>query len=385
MTWDRIAGLALAAVFGLGSVARAEDALEAPSGERIAALVKDLSSDQSAAREKATKELKAIGKPALPALRDAAKSDDPEVAWRARAVIGHIEGKGARSEAKRTEPGHSRLQSFSFNFAPDTTASSVQIAQGADGRITVKVTEEEGGKSTTRTYEAGSAEEFKEKYPEVAKRYGIGEASQAPRVLRDFVPQPRVWRRWGLDEDFFDRDWPGDLSRDMEELHERMRRSLDDVFRRHGLDLWEERVPRRFWGRGPSNEDKPRARDRAEGEERAESPAPRKAPREADRPAGSPATLGVRVSEVIPALRGHLKLGREEGILVEEVLPDGPAARAGFKAHDVIVAVNGATVKGVWELRRVLREAADKDPDGTLSIAIIRDGERQTLQATLRK
>jgi RNA polymerase sigma factor (sigma-70 family) len=87
-------GLLALSLCGLGAVAARlsqEDELaavrkqvkQAPSPERIAALIRQLGDDAFAKREAASKELEAIGVPALAALMKASASDDPEVRRRA--------------------------------------------------------------------------------------------------------------------------------------------------------------------------------------------------------------------------------------------------------------------------------------------------------------
>jgi hypothetical protein len=344
----------------------------APSRDTIDALVKDLGADKAEARDRATKELEKIGSAAVPALKEAAKSEDPEVAWRARTILDHVEGaKAAPPKAGREEGG--RLQSFNFRIQPGASGSSVVITQDGSGRVSLQVTEEQDGKRVTKSYEAESPEAFKAKHPDLAKRYGIGEEGRAPRVLRDFMPRPRAFEKWGFDEDLFDRDWPGDLGKDMDEMHERFRRQLDEVFRRHNLEPW---VPGQPRARARDRGDGPPARSREEAEEEADPKAERA---EAGRGKASPATLGVRVAEVDPALRAQLKLGEEEGVLVEEIQPGSRAEKAGLKVHDVIVSIGADKVRGPWELRRVLREAAEAGAGATLQVGILRGGERQTI------
>jgi hypothetical protein len=64
---------------------------EAPSKKKIDKLIEQLGSGTFAEREKATKELAAIGLPALDALRKAAQSDDAEVRKRAEDLLPKIE------------------------------------------------------------------------------------------------------------------------------------------------------------------------------------------------------------------------------------------------------------------------------------------------------
>src|SRR6478609_7317721 len=66
--------------------------------ERIARLIKQLGDDSFRKREAATKELDAIGEPALAALQKAAaSSDDVEIRWRAGRVSDAIAARMAKA------------------------------------------------------------------------------------------------------------------------------------------------------------------------------------------------------------------------------------------------------------------------------------------------
>jgi S1-C subfamily serine protease len=64
-------------------------------------------------------------------------------------------------------------------------------------------------------------------------------------------------------------------------------------------------------------------------------------------------------------------VGRDRAVEVVEVIAGSPAARAGLRAEDLIVAVDGVPVRGVDDLQRVLD--ADRI-DARVELALVRDG-----------
>ena len=86
--------------------------------------------------------------------------------------------------------------------------------------------------------------------------------------------------------------------------------------------------------------------------------------------------LGVRVQELTPELATYF--GVNGGVLVSGVDADGPAAKAGLKAGDVITAVDGKAVTSATQLVERLR-----DKDGEVTISFTRDKKALTLKATL--
>jgi S1-C subfamily serine protease len=69
---------------------------------------------------------------------------------------------------------------------------------------------------------------------------------------------------------------------------------------------------------------------------------------------------------------------RGNGVLISSVEANSPAARAGLRAGDVLLTVDGADVDGITALRRALGQA-----EGTIRLYIMRDRARQELQVTL--
>ncbi len=92
------------------------------------------------------------------------------------------------------------------------------------------------------------------------------------------------------------------------------------------------------------------------------------------------AYLGVDVNDVDSDRVAALKLKEETGVEVLGVDQDAPAGKAGFKEHDVILAVNGSKIESEEELRRVIRETP---PGRTIDVLVSRNGQQMTLKPTL--
>jgi len=90
--------------------------------------------------------------------------------------------------------------------------------------------------------------------------------------------------------------------------------------------------------------------------------------------------LGVGIFELTDERAKALKLPNKQGLEVTKVDPDTPAARAGLKENDVILEMNGKAVEGREQFQNLIGEAG---PGARIGLAIWRNGERQTLTATL--
>jgi S1-C subfamily serine protease len=65
-------------------------------------------------------------------------------------------------------------------------------------------------------------------------------------------------------------------------------------------------------------------------------------------------------------------IGRDRAVEVVEVVGDSPAARAGLRAEDLIVAIDGVPVRGVDDLQRLMGE---ERIGVAVRLSIVRDGE----------
>ncbi len=82
--------------------------------------------------------------------------------------------------------------------------------------------------------------------------------------------------------------------------------------------------------------------------------------------------LGVDIRNIDADEASTLKLSDTHGAEVLAVDHDAPAAKAGLKAHDVLLDMNGQTIGGCEQLRRMLH---DLPPGRTVVFIISRDGK----------
>jgi hypothetical protein len=100
------------------------------------------------------------------------------------------------------------------------------------------------------------------------------------------------------------------------------------------------------------------------------------------RPEAKPAAafLGVVSAEVPAMLATHLGLKPGEGILVQALMPNGPAAKAGITVHDVITRVAKTAIASPADLST---EVAAHQPGEKLPLGLIHQGKPTELEITL--
>lgn len=102
------------------------------------------------------------------------------------------------------------------------------------------------------------------------------------------------------------------------------------------------------------------------------------------------AWIGISGRELTPAMAKALGLEGRRGVVIAQVVEDGPAARADLKAAtkpdaevprggDLIVAINGRPVQ---DMADVSRAVATREVGDTITVTVLRDGREKTV--TLR-
>jgi len=88
------------------------------------------------------------------------------------------------------------------------------------------------------------------------------------------------------------------------------------------------------------------------------------------------ARLGINGVNLTDQMAAYLGVPGKEGVLVLEIQKDSPAEKAGLKAGDVIISVDGKAVQSLSDLSGRLDQ-------GTIQLEIIRDKKKQSLQVTI--
>jgi serine protease Do len=72
--------------------------------------------------------------------------------------------------------------------------------------------------------------------------------------------------------------------------------------------------------------------------------------------------------------------GVEKGVLIEDVMDDAPAERAGLKPGDVVLELDGDAMESARKFRRMIAAA---DPGSTVSLTVLRDGKEKAVRVKL--
>ncbi len=93
------------------------------------------------------------------------------------------------------------------------------------------------------------------------------------------------------------------------------------------------------------------------------------------------AYLGVAIGKIAPARAAELGIRPTDGVLIERVFDDSPAAQAGLKENDVVLSFDGTPVRAVSELQ----DLVEKTPlESTHDLQVLRDGKPLGLKIVVR-
>jgi len=92
--------------------------------------------------------------------------------------------------------------------------------------------------------------------------------------------------------------------------------------------------------------------------------------------------IGVRTQTLTPPLAEALGLSREEGVVVSDVHPHGPAAAAGLQIGDIVLALDG---KPMENARQFLVNLYPRAPGTSVRLDVLRGSRSLTLTPTIRE
>ncbi len=90
--------------------------------------------------------------------------------------------------------------------------------------------------------------------------------------------------------------------------------------------------------------------------------------------------LGVMIQDITPELAESFGIKQTNGVLVGDVVTDGPADKAGLKRGDIITTFNGKELENAHSLSRFV---ASIPPNTKTTLQIVRDGKNQEIKVTI--
>jgi serine protease Do len=92
--------------------------------------------------------------------------------------------------------------------------------------------------------------------------------------------------------------------------------------------------------------------------------------------------LGVMIQDVTPSLAKEFNLKDQKGALIGDVVPKGPADKAGLKSGDIVLEFNGKAVTGSRQLKL---QVARVKPSESVPVKVLRNGSTKTLEVTVKE
>src|SRR5262249_10119668 len=88
--------------------------------------------------------------------------------------------------------------------------------------------------------------------------------------------------------------------------------------------------------------------------------------------------IGLSVTPIEPALRAQLQLPDKQGLIAIEVVPDGPAAKAGVRRYDILLKLDGVDLNDQAGLTKLVQSRGEK----SVALELFRAGHKQEIRIT---
>ena len=83
--------------------------------------------------------------------------------------------------------------------------------------------------------------------------------------------------------------------------------------------------------------------------------------------------IGIYAQTITPTLAKGLKLSQDWGVIASDIMPDGPAEKAGLKPGDIILSLNGRTMEDAPQLETAINRLKLSD---VVDLSIFREGQK---------
>ena len=90
--------------------------------------------------------------------------------------------------------------------------------------------------------------------------------------------------------------------------------------------------------------------------------------------------LGIMIQDLTPELAKSFEISQTKGVIVADMVPNGPAEKAGLKRGDIVTGLNGKDVETAHILSRTV---ANTPPGASIPLRIIRDGKSKEVKVTV--
>ena len=360
----KIPGLLLSVLCVAGTAAAQNSKDAKPVVER---LIQELGDSQYKTREAAEESLLKRGKAVLQRLKEvAAKSDDPEIKWRASRLVRGIEagGSSVRTLRKRVDQDSSRSR--------EGKSESGSVSGTKD---LPKVLDDLRRSMAADAMNAESREIIERVMKQLEE--GLGKSGQG-------LPQVKIFDFPGVDITKIDGGAIRRLTRtqgrsmqmsmgpdgvrvETEEVDENGKKQRK-VYRAADMDTFKKKYPGVLDEKGPL----PGGILRRKG--LLEVLQPRGGRPQVPEPEGR--KLGFYIGEITPSVRDYLGLEDGLGLMVDRVVDGSLAQKLALQSRDILVAVQGVKIFGTADVARGL---AKTKSDHEVSITVLRRGREVML------
>ncbi len=90
--------------------------------------------------------------------------------------------------------------------------------------------------------------------------------------------------------------------------------------------------------------------------------------------------IGAVLQDITPDLASGLSLGKQRGVIVADVAPDGPAEKAGMKTQDILLSLNGRSMGSVPLAEMII---STRPADSTVTAEVLRGTDHLNLTITV--